>query len=223
MTPNDRVAREPSADRLSASWQRMWSGLGARGDGQEVFAEVVARYEEPHRKYHDLQHLRECLDAFAAVAPLAERPAEVEAALWFHDAVYEIGRGDNEERSARWAQAGLAAAGAPAEAAGRVAALVRATRHATVPASNDERLVVDIDLAILGAAEERFAEYERQIRAEYATVPDAVFRHRRRAILQAFLDRPHVYGTAHFRERLEARARANLARAIAATMRASPT
>jgi len=213
------AAADAASDRLTASWRRMWPGVGAAGDGRDVFAEIVKRYEEPHRRYHDLQHLRECLDTFSAVAHLAERPAEVEAALWFHDAVYEIGRGDNEERSAQWARAAIAAAGAPQDTATRVATLVLATRHAAVPASPDERLVVDIDLAILGASDERFAEYERQIRGEYAAVPDAVFRHRRRAILQAFLDRPHVYGTARFRDALEARARANLARAIAAVSR----
>ena len=94
---------------------------------------------------------------------------------------------------------------------------MRATRHAALPALPDERLVADIDLAILGAAPRRFAQYERQVRAEYAAVPEETFRHRRRAILQAFLDRPHLYGTAHFRQALEARARDNLARAIAST------
>jgi len=204
-------------DRLAASWRRMWSGLGAAGDGRALFEALVQRYDEPHRRYHTLQHLRECLDAFEAVAPLAERPAEVAAALWFHDAVHDIGRADNEERSARWAQEALAAAGSAPDAAARVAALVRATRHAALPALPDERLVADIDLAILGAAPRRFAQYERQVRAEYAAVPEETFRHRRRAILQAFLDRPHLYGTAHFRQALEARARDNLARAIAST------
>jgi predicted metal-dependent HD superfamily phosphohydrolase len=73
---------------------------------------------------------------------------------------------------------------------------------------------VDIDLAILGAPEARFAQYERQIRQEYAHVPELLFRVRRRAILGSFLDRAEIYGTPVLHRQLEARARANLARAV---------
>jgi predicted metal-dependent HD superfamily phosphohydrolase len=149
------------------------------------------------------------------VAALAERPAEVEAALWFHDAVYEIGRPDNEERSAAWARTALLAAGVPEASAERVQRRVLATRHTQPPSGPDENLLVDIDLAILGACEARFAEYERQIRAEYAAVPEAQFRERRLAILGSFLFRFRIYGTGHFQSLLEERARANLMRAVA--------
>jgi predicted metal-dependent HD superfamily phosphohydrolase len=90
-----------------------------------------------------------------------------------------------------------------------------ATRHAALPETLDEELLVDIDLAILGAPQERFAQYEAQVRAEYAWVDDAVFRGRRRDVLTGFLARPTIYATAHFRALLEAAARTNLERSIA--------
>ena len=105
-------------------------------------------------------------------------------------------------------------AGASTEAAHRVHALVMATRHSVVPASADARLVVDIDLSILGADTGRFDEYEEQVRREYAWVADAVFRARRREVLQRLLDRRSLYGTSHFRDRLEQRARQNLQRSL---------
>ena len=76
---------------------------------------------------------------------------------------------------------------------------------------------IDIDLAILGAAPARFAEYEAQIRAEYAHVPSDVFHAKRGAILACFLARPRLYGTPALSARLEANARANLQGAIAAS------
>src|SRR6185295_1221583 len=113
---------------------------------------------------------------------------EVEIALWFHDAVYDVHRHDNERRSADWARDALAGAGVAATAIARVEALVMATRHATTtPGSADEELLVDIDLAILGADAARFAEYAAQIRREYAHVADAEFRAGRSAVLAAFL------------------------------------
>lgn len=202
---------------LSASWQRAWAGIGARGDGRAVFDAVVARYVEPHRHYHTLQHLAECLRLFDEVHPLAQRPHEVELALWFHDAIYDTRAADNELRSADWAREALHAAGVAAEAAERVHALILATRHTAVPQAGDEALLVDIDLSILGADAVRFEEYEAQIRREYAFVPGFLFRRKRRAILQGFLDRPRLYATDVLHTRLDAVARHNLAQAIRAT------
>jgi len=202
-------------DTFPVSWRRAWTGIGAAGEGTALFERLKAAYAEPQRHYHTLQHLGECLALFDGARTLADRPHEVELALWFHDAVYEVKRHDNEQRSADWAREALQDAGVGGDAAQRVHDLVMATRHTAVPAGRDERLLVDIDLSILGAERARFDEYERQIRREYAYVPGFLFRRKRREILKGFLDRPAIYGTPHFHDALEARARENLARAIA--------
>jgi predicted metal-dependent HD superfamily phosphohydrolase len=201
-------------NELHHSWQSAWSGIGARTEGQGVYEQLLARYSEPHRYYHTLQHLGECLAMFESVRGLAEHPAEVELALWFHDAIYNTQRPDNEERSADWARTALQEAGVARDSADRVHALIMATRHTANPTLPDEQLLVDIDLSILGAEQPRFGEYEEQIRKEYAFVPQWLFRRKRRAILQGFMDRPSIYSTAYFREALEQRARTNLKQAI---------
>lgn len=195
------------------SWQRAWTGIGARGEGRSVYEQLLAYYSEQHRHYHTLQHLDECLAMFESVRELAEHPDEIELALWFHDAIYDTHRPDNEERSADWARTALIDAGVAIDSADRVHALIMATRHTANPILPDEQLLVDIDLSILGAEQARFDEYEEQIRKEYAFVPRWLFRRKRRAILQGFLDRPSIYSTAHFRHALEERARANLKQA----------
>ncbi|HEY9029586.1 MAG TPA: N-methyl-D-aspartate receptor NMDAR2C subunit [Burkholderiaceae bacterium] len=201
-------------DDLQTSWAATWHDLRLPAPGGVAEA-LVARWDEPHRRYHTLQHLRECLALFDAHRALAQRPGEVALALWFHDAVYDTRRHDNEAASAAWARRVLEAAGAAADVADRVDALILATRHSQVPATGDERLLVDIDLAILGAAPARFAEYERQIRDEYGFVPEPVFREKRAEILRGFLARPALFSTAALAARFEAPARANLAGAIA--------
>lgn len=206
--------KDDPAHGLRVSWQRAWSGLGASGDGAREYNELVAHYAQPDRHYHSLQHLAECVVWFESVAVMAQHPAEVEAALWFHDAIYDPTRQDNEACSAAWAHSALSAAGVLPERASRVQRLVLATQHTAAPGSADERLLVDIDLSILGASEERFAQYQQQIRAEYAFVPDDVFARKRPAILRAFMDRPRIYSTEHFRSELEGRARSNLRRAL---------
>ena len=199
---------------LATAWADAWHALSLRApDG--VREALLVRWAEPHRRYHTLQHLRECLALFAAHRDGAEHAGEVAVALWFHDAIYDTARHDNEAASADWAGRVLRDAGAAADVIARVDALILATRHSQVPATRDERLLVDIDFAILGAAPARFDEYERQIRDEYGFVPEDVFREKRAGILRGFLERPALFATAALGARFEAQARANLAGAIA--------
>jgi len=194
-------------------WHRVWSQLGVEPRGG-LLADVLGAYAEPQRCYHTLQHLEECFAALDPAAHLALRGAEVELAVWFHDAVYDTHAADNEQRSAAWADLELREGGAGPEAAARVGALVLATRHEAPPSDPDARLLVDVDLSILGAGEPRYTEYERQIRGEYAWVPDELFRPGRARILTRFLERPSIYSTTWFAGRLEARARRNLSRSL---------
>jgi predicted metal-dependent HD superfamily phosphohydrolase len=207
------AARAESVGALHTSWDRMWSGLGATGNGWAQRDELLRRYSEPWRRYHTVQHLSECLALFTKSASQALRPAEVEAGLWFHDAVYELRANDNEARSAQLALSVLDAGHVRAEVAHRVSSLVLATRHSALPGEADEQMLVDIDLSILGAVPLRFAEYEQQIRDEYSFVPDDVFMQKRREILNAFLARHRIFSTEQFHARFEQPARANLARA----------
>ncbi len=193
------------------SWQRAWAALGLSAP-EGLMQQLMYAWAEPQRHYHSLQHLRECLALLEPALDLAQRPGEVELALWFHDAVYDPQGKGNEARSADWAVEALAQAGAGSEVQERVRALIMATCHDAVPVDDDARLLVDIDLAILGADPARFAEYDAQVREEYRWVPDPIYRAKRKEVLAGFLARPVIYGTERFRERFEVRARENLRR-----------
>jgi predicted metal-dependent HD superfamily phosphohydrolase len=199
---------------LQSSWSRSWQALGASGDGDALMKKLVGAYEEPHRQYHTLQHLTECISLLERHLHLAVNPGEVEIALWFHDAVYDVKGEENEAASAVWAEEALRAAGVPASSLERVSKLIMATCHAAPPEGPDEQLLVDVDLSILGAPGPRFVEYEAQVRAEYQWVPAQLFCERRRAILTEFLARQSIYHTPQIRDVLEAQARANLAYAL---------
>ncbi len=195
-------------------WLELWARLGAAVTDEMLFHDLIARYSEPHRRYHTVQHLEECFGRFAELKGEAVHPQEIELALWFHDAIYDTRRQDNEERSADWARSTVLAASLPTSVAERVHALIMATRHNAVPSGTDEQIVVDVDLSILGARPERFDEYENQVRDEYFWVPGMVFRPKRRAILKEFLERPTIFSTQKFIDAYEAQARQNLERSI---------
>jgi predicted metal-dependent HD superfamily phosphohydrolase len=215
MEKEDAAVGYADDELFSRSWHQAWSGLGARSADTLLMDTLLACYAEPHRAYHTRQHLWECLAWLQRFEAQAERPAEIAVALWFHDAIYQPSRHDNEALCANWARAAMWAAGADADAAERVHALVLATQHQALPQGTDQQLLIDIDLAILGAPPQRFDEDERQVRIEYAAGPEQAFRIGRRKILQSFLDRPALYGTVPPRQCFEAQARVNLQRSIA--------
>jgi predicted metal-dependent HD superfamily phosphohydrolase len=175
-----------------------------------VYQELVSRYSEPHRHYHNLHHIAECLGEFDSARHLAGDPVALELAIWFHDVVYDPHAPDNEERSAEVAKQHLGQAGGSAALIGSVAAFVLTTKAHESSTHRDASLLIDVDLSILGQQKERFREYEAQIRWEYNWVPESTFAARRAEILERFLARERVYTTEPFFTKYESRARANL-------------
>jgi predicted metal-dependent HD superfamily phosphohydrolase len=181
-------------------------------DRADVRDDLLERYGDPRRGYHDRRHLAEVLDRLGDLMPVAHPSREtVLLAAWFHDAVYE-GERDDEERSATLAEDRLHGRPDAAE----VGRLVRLTQsHRPGPDDLDGQLLCDADLAILAAAPQRYGEYVAGVRQEYAHVPEQQFRATRRQILTDLLAKATLFHTAAARERWEAAARANLTREVA--------
>ena len=171
-------------------------------------------YSEKHRHYHTTKHIEGMLKHYDAVQDLAERPAELELAIWFHDAIYKPFSKTNEFDSAEWAKIFCLANGCDPDAAERVHKLIMATLHNGDVNDNDQKLIVDIDLTILGAASEVYDEFEQNVRKEYKYVPSIIFRSKRKALLRSFLNNPNIYNLDYFQGKFESAARDNISRAI---------
>ena len=183
---------------------------------------LQAAYATPPRAYHNFGHVEEVLRHYDEVAqgPGWQQPEEVRLAVLYHDAIYEAGRKDNEARSAelavehvrRWLpDRGIDAA--------RVAELINLTaRHGSLrpgDVDRDAALFLDCDMAILAADAAAFATYDRGITAEYrGKVPAWLFKLNRRRFLKAVLGKERIFLSDWFHERLDARARINLRRAV---------
>lgn len=194
-------------------WRALTQNLGVACD-EQTFSDLLSAYSEPHRHYHNQEHISDCLAQFDRFAHLADNPAEAECALWFHDAVYKIGSASNERDSACWARDFLQKAGAADDCSRRVYDFIMATRHDAAALRGDAALVVDIDLSILGREEPVYARFERNIRKEYRRVPGLLYRARRRRILESFLARESIYFFEPVRASFESAARRNLRAAI---------
>jgi predicted metal-dependent HD superfamily phosphohydrolase len=198
------------------AWEKLLTGLGASpAAAREGFHDLAAHYAAGLRHYHTLDHVAEVAATARSLADLAADPAAVELAAWFHDAVYDPRAADNEEQSARYAGEALTALGLGGPTLAAVGRLILATKHHQVaPGDVDGQILLDADLAVLGAPAARYAVYAAAIRQEYAWVPDADYRVGRAKVLAGFIERGRIYHTGRMFEELEETARRNLVEEI---------
>lgn len=171
------------------------------------------RYNESHRAYHTFEHIEACLKHLDRHRDQLQDARTVELALWYHDVIYNTRAGDNEARSAVFAVDELTRLEEPVTTIERVKRLIEVTEHPSIPQDDDEALLLDIDLAILGAPPEVYQRYEDQVRQEYRWVPGPLYRRGRKKVLMSFLDAPTIYHSPSFQAQREAHARDNLMRA----------
>jgi predicted metal-dependent HD superfamily phosphohydrolase len=196
---------------LAVDWLALGHRVGARDDVAGAGANLLGRWAEPHRAYHDLAHLEEVLTRIDLLADEAEDADAVRLAAWFHDAVYDPKLTDNEERSAWLATTVLHRLQVPEPTVAQVARLVRVTAtHEVVDGDRDAAVLCDADLAILAATTARYSTYVEGVRREYTHVDDASFARGRAAVLRGLVAHEPLFRTAYGREHWESGARANV-------------
>lgn len=203
-----------SIQSLKDRWFQLTSHFVAQDLGAEIWQQLEGQYAQPPgRAYHNLNHISDCFAQLDQVLDLVGNRLAVELAIFFHDVVYDSQATvpfQNEEKSADVAAQLLRSAGLPDSEVHIVTRLILDTRHNEVAQTADGRLLVDIDLSILGAQADRFWNYEDQIRQEYSWVELSAYRSRRAKIMEGFLLRDRLYQTPYFYEKYEEVARHNL-------------
>ena len=195
--------------------RRIWDDAVRTLGGAPDAADLIERYSEPHRSYHNTFHVASVVRDSWALADTftftTEERAILTLAACAHDVIYEGKPGDDERASAAWARQRLA--GLEEEQITRVESLVLAT----ITHSSDDRLaqvMLDADLAILGSEPEHYERYRQAVRQEYGQYDDETWRAGRTKVLKTLLDRQDLYVTEPARELWDAAARTNLAREL---------
>lgn len=181
--------------------------------GMKIFTIICDCYGAPGRYYHNLNHIRFCLQQLDLTRNNLENRDAMELAIWFHDLIYVPGCRYNEEISAATAAFVLQQAGCSGQLSNNVYDLILSTKHFAVEQIGRQPvdyIVADIDLSILGANEQVFYDYEEKIRQEYAFLAEQLYRKERCNLLQKLLQRPYIYFTELFRDLYEHNARRNI-------------
>ncbi|MDE1828190.1 MAG: N-methyl-D-aspartate receptor NMDAR2C subunit [Candidatus Micrarchaeota archaeon] len=203
-----------SADALESRFATLWKGLGGADNGHAPHYSSLS-HSYSSRPYHNLDHIASCLNELDKVGHLVNDKKAIEFALYFHDAIYDSKRKDNEEKSAEWATSLAQGLGQGEKFIRSVERMILATKHTGNPIYDwDTRYMVDIDLSILAQPKVIFDRYEKNVRKEYSWVPAADYKKGRSNVLKGFLERQSIYSTEFFALFYEARARENLKRAL---------
>lgn len=197
---------------LKTRWLDLCLSLG--GDDaikKSVFNSLVTLYSEPHRAYHNLKHIHNLLGWAENWGENINNFQTMGFAIWFHDAIYDPRRNDNEEQSANLAVARLKYLKVPDAQIATARQMILATKtHDLTDLDSEGKLFLDLDLSILGADASAYQAYSRAIRREYSFVAEPLYRNGRQRILQNFLARDFIYATAPVRETFELPARENI-------------
>lgn len=195
---------------MKDKWQHLASQIGMRDAGAKTFDALVQRYTEPNRYYHNLQHIDSCLSQWEQYPHDVQDPLSLQLAIWFHDAIYDTNRNDNEEQSALWATEQLSQYSLDKAICTQIQKLICATDHRQEFTNGDCSLIQDIDLTILGSSNKAYTQYTQAIRQEYQQYSDEDYRAGRSKMLKTFLSKKEIYKTPYYQSSLEKIARKNI-------------
>lgn len=179
---------------------------------QSLYDDLLNRYMGKNRHYHSIHHIAAMLKGAEDYSSLANDYDALQFAIWYHDIIYNSLKSDNEEKSAEEAGKALHKLNYPAHDIEKVKHMILRTKKHMEKQDDDKdtQLLLDLDLAILGADREKYIGYAQQVRKEYSWVPDLVYKPGRKKVLQKFLDADSIYRLEEFRSQYERKARENL-------------
>ncbi|CAM3596888.1 hypothetical protein GCM10016272_20750 [Psychrobacter glaciei] len=190
-----------------------------RVEVEMLWQAAATRYNEAHRAYHTLHHIKQLFAQFEQVKHNLYEPHIIALALHYHDVIYEPTRADNELKSADYAVEALQKY-LSAEQCQHIYALIMMTATHQLDAladddkCSDAAYLLDMDLSVLGAAWSEYEAYASAVRKEYAHVPATDYCIGRTAVLKGLLAHPRLYLTDYYFERLEKQARDNIKREL---------
>jgi predicted metal-dependent HD superfamily phosphohydrolase len=179
-----------------------------------TFTDLLNDYTAAQRHYHDLAHINHLLNLLEDHKFRISDEDALFFAIWFHDAIYNTWKTNNEEKSADFAAEILYQTDMPPSRVAKIIHYINATKTHTADGDGDLEFFLDFDLSILGAEEAIYDFYARQIREEFSSYPNFIYNRGRRRALRTLLEKGYIYHTNEFRWQFEAQARANIQREL---------
>lgn len=184
-------------------------------DSRKILEEVIEKYSEPHRSYHNLSHIYSLLMMAEEYYDFIENPILFELSIWFHDLIYDPSRNDNEEKSAERAVELLSPFLADSFLENLKKMILSTIKHSPILKDHDNELFLDLDMSVLATEPEIYLQYTAAIRKEFNIFPDDIYQAGRKSVLQKFIAGDHIFMTDFFKENFEKQAIENIQNELA--------
>lgn len=180
----------------------------------ELWSEIEVCHSQAKRHYHTLTHLENLLKQLIPVQDHIKNWNVVLFTLYYHDIVYHPLKGNNEEKSAEFAEARLSAIDVPAPLIQHCKLQILATKKHLPEPDEDTNYFTDADLSVLGQEWDHYSRYYKGVRKEYSIYPDLIYKPGRKKVLQHFLNMDRIFKTEYFYNKFETTAKRNLQREL---------
>lgn len=177
---------------------------------EELWSEIETHYSGKERYYHSLRHLEHLLEQLTTIKSELKDWNTILFTLFYHDAIYDALKSDNEEKSAELAEKRMKELHVPPELIERCKEQILATKSHVKSANDDTNYFTDADLSVLGQNWEIYSAYFKNVRQEYVIYPDLIYNPGRKKVLLHFLEMDRIFKTDYFFEKYEKPARENL-------------
>lgn len=166
----------------------------------EQYQTLYKQYSQSHRKYHNWNHITSILNRVKSTGIVLSVPQYL--AILYHDCVYEIGKIDNEERSAQFLLDNVKMS--EAEVAAK---MILASAYHTYDQDIDDETQLFLDLDLHELSTDAYLDNTKAIRKEYKSYSPDKWVDSRIIFLSAMLSRNKIFYTEFFDEQ---RARFNM-------------
>lgn len=181
---------------------------------EKLWLEIEIAYSGKKRHYHTLSHLENLLNQLSVYKEQISDWDAMLFAVFYHDAVYNALKKDNEEKSAELAEKRMLAIPVPGNVIEKCKQLILATKFHEESSDFDINVFTDADLSVLGMDWNSYLNYCQQVRKEYSIFPDLIYNPGRKKALNHFLEMERIFKTDAFYEKYELNAKKNLTREI---------
>lgn len=180
----------------------------------ELWNEIEKNYSHPKRHYHTLEHLDNLLIQLTEVKNEIRDWQTILFTLYYHDAVYNSLKSDNEEKSAELAEQRMKQIAVPLAIIESCKLQILVTKSHVKSTESDTNYFTDADLSVLGQSWEIYSQYSKKVRKEYIMYPDLVYNPGRKKVLSHFLSMDRIFKTDIFHSKFELQAKKNLQKEI---------
>lgn len=154
---------------------------------EEIVNDILSKWNEPHRYYHNIDHLNYLLNRISSINDLSDIDKDILIiSSYFHDIVYNPKKSNNEEKSIELLNEYTQI---PLDIRNKCSLIIKDTSSSEIPTDELSKLFWILDREIINTDIGDLIDYEHKIFKEYQFVPYDIYKKKRIEFLKTVTKR----------------------------------